>query len=39
MHLNVISTFEFVAFVEQLSAHLHGAEFALFLDNLQVHKT
>ena len=39
MHPNAIIIPDFVAFIEQLSAHLHGAEFALFLDNLQVHKT
>jgi hypothetical protein len=39
MHPNSISTPEFVAFVEQLSSLFHGAEFAIFMDNLQVHKT
>ena len=39
MHPNSISTPEFVAFVEQLSAKFHGAEFAIFMDNLTVHKT
>jgi transposase len=39
MHPNAISTPEFVLFVEQLSAKFRGAEFAIFLDNLQVHKT
>ena len=39
MHPNAISTPEFVAFVEQLSTLFHGAEFTIFMDNLQVHKT
>ena len=34
-----ISTPEFVAFVESLSAYFGGAEFCMFMDNLQVHKT
>ena len=34
-----ISTPEFVAIVESLSAKFGGAEFCMFMDNLQVHKT
>ena len=39
IHPRSISTPEFVAFVELVSAKLGGAEFAMFLDNLTVHKT
>ena len=39
MHPNAITKTEFVAFLEQLSARFQGAEFAVFLDNLSVHKT
>ena len=39
IHPCSISTPEFVAFVELVSAKLGGAEFAIFLENLQVHKT
>ena len=34
-----ISTTEFVAFVESLSAKFGGSEFCMFMDNLQVYKT
>ena len=34
-----IKTEEFVAFVEKLSARFERRDFAIFLDNLQVHKT
>ena len=35
----VITTVEFIEFVEMLSAKFLGQEFAIFMDNLQVHKT
>ena len=39
IHPNAITTMEFVEFVEMLSARFLGQEFAIFMDNLQVHKT
>ena len=36
---NSITTKEFIEFVEMLSDKFHGQEFAIFMDNLQVHKT
>ena len=39
LHPKAITTTEFVAFVEMLSARFHGNEFSLFMDNLKVHKT
>ena len=39
IHPKSINTETFVAFIEQLSAKLGGGDFALFLDNLTVHKT
>ena len=39
LHPRSISTAEFVAFVKQLSQRFGEAEFAMFMDNLQVHKT
>ena len=38
-HPNSITTKEFIEFVEMLSDKFHGQEFAIFMDNLQVHKT
>ena len=34
-----ITTKEFIEFVEILSDKFHGQDFAIFMDNLQVHKT
>ena len=39
IHPNSITTKEFIEFVEILSDKFHGQEFAIFMDNLQVHKT
>ena len=39
IHPKAITTVEFVEFVEMLSAKFLGQEFAIFMDNLQVHKT
>jgi transposase len=39
IHPNSIATKEFIEFVEMLSDKFHGQEFAIFMDNLQVHKT
>jgi transposase len=39
IHPHAITTKEFVEFVEILSAKFHGQDFAIFMDNLQVHKT
>ena len=39
IHPNSITTKEFIEFVEMLSDKFHGQEFAIFMDNLQVHKT
>ena len=39
IHPKAITTAEFVEFVEMLSAKFLGQEFAIFMDNLQVHKT
>jgi putative transposase len=39
IHAHAITTKEFVEFVEMLSAKFHGQDFAIFMDNLQVHKT
>ena len=39
IHPRAINTEVFVAFVRQLSDKLAGDDFALFLDNLSVHKT
>ena len=39
IHPKSITTKEFMEFVEMLSAKFHGQEFAIFMDNLQVHKT
>ena len=39
IHPNSITTKEFIEFVEKLSDKFHGQEFAIFMDNLQVHKT
>ena len=39
MHPRAINTEVFHAFVNQLSTKLGGGDFALFLDNLSVHKT
>ena len=38
-HPNSITTKEFIEFVEMLSDKFHGQEFAILMDNLQVHKT
>lgn len=38
MNPKSITTKEFVAFIEQLSAKYGGAELILFMDNLRVHK-
>ena len=39
IHPNSITTKEFIEFLEMLSDKFHGQEFAIFMDNLQVHKT
>ena len=39
IHSKAINTELFVAFVQKLSDKLCGGDFALFLDNLTVHKT
>ena len=39
VHPRAINTEVFLAFVNQLSTKLGGGDFALFLDNLSVHKT
>jgi len=39
LHPRAINTEVFVAFIQQLSEKLGGGDFALFLDNLSVHKT
>ena len=39
IHAHAITTKKFVEFVEMLSAKFHGQDFAIFMDNLQVHKT
>jgi transposase len=39
IHAHAITTKEFVEFVEMLSDKFHGQDFAIFMDNLQVHKT
>jgi len=39
IHLNSITTKEFIEFVEMLSDKFHGQDFGIFMDNLQVHKT
>jgi len=39
VHPKAINTEVFVAFIQQLSHKLGGGDFALFLDNLSVHKT
>ena len=39
IHAHAITTKEFVEFMEMLSAKFHGQDFAIFMDNLQVHKT
>ena len=39
IHPKAITTVEFIEFVEMLSARFLGQEFAIFMDNLQVHKT
>ena len=39
IHPNSINTKKFIEFVEMLSDKFHGQEFAIFMDNLQVHKT
>ena len=39
IHPRSINTETFVAFVRQLSQKLAGEDFALFLDNLSVHKS
>ena len=39
IHPNSITTKEFIEFVEMLSDKFHRQEFAIFMDNLQVHKT
>lgn len=39
LHPRSISAEEFITFLEQLSQHFNGKAFAIFLDNLQVHKT
>ena len=38
IHPKAITTVEFIEFVEMLSAKFLGHEFAIFMDNLQVHK-
>lgn len=39
IHPKSINSESFVAFIEQISRKLGGSDFALFLDNLSVHKT
>ena len=39
IHPKSITTKELIEFVEMLSEKFHGSEFAIFMDNLQVHKT
>ena len=39
IHPRSVTTKEFIEFVEMLSDKFHGQEFAIFMDNLQVHKT
>ena len=39
IHPKAITTVEFIELVEMLSAKFLGQEFAIFMDNLQVHKT
>ena len=39
IHPNSITTKEFIEFVEMLSEKFYRQEFAIFMDNLQVHKT
>ena len=39
IHPKAIITVELIEFVEMLSARFLGKEFAIFMDNLQVHKT
>ena len=39
VHPKAITTKEFMEFVETLAAKFGGQEFAIFMDNLQVHKT
>ena len=39
MHPKAINTEVFVAFINQIAEKLGGGDFALFLDNLSVHKT
>jgi hypothetical protein len=39
VHPKAINTVVFVAFINQIADKLGGGEFALFLDNLSVHKT
>ena len=39
IHPKAITTVEFIEFVELLSAKFLEQEFAIFMDNLQVHKT
>ena len=39
IHPKAITTVEFIEFVEMLSAKFLGQEFAILMDNLQVHKT
>ena len=39
IHAKAINTEVFLAFISQISEKLGGGDFALFLDNLSVHKT
>ena len=39
IHPKAINTEVFLAFISQISEKLGGGDFALFLDNLSVHKT
>ena len=39
VHPRAINTEVFLAFVKQVAQKLDGSDFALFLDNLNVHKT
>ena len=39
IHPHSITTKEFIEFVEMLSVNFHVEDFAIFMDNLQVHKT
>ncbi len=39
VHPKAINTEVFLAFVKQVAQKLNGSDFALFLDNLNVHKT